>query len=102
MKLKTLEKLSKITILVPDTSKKQPCKESLIPKVHLDYNEVRQEAIKHIKHFREMSERDCLADNSDKIVCYPEDQCAVCEIRDWYSGAEREFMNFFNITEEDL
>jgi len=64
--------------------------------------ELRQEAIKWIKHFKEMSERDCLADNNDKIVCYPEDQCDVCEMSDWYDGAEQKFMEFFNITEEEL
>ena len=67
-----------------------------------DVQELRQEAIKWIKHFKEMSERDCLADNNDKIVCYPEDQCDVCEMSDWYDGAEQKFMEFFNITEEEL
>ncbi len=47
--LKTLKNLSKTTIMVPDTSKEQPCKHPLVPKEHIELDELMQVVIKWIK-----------------------------------------------------
>ena len=84
--LKTLKDLAKTTILIPDTSKKHPCQEPTIPKEHTQTDELKQEAIKHIKELEK-----------EKI------DVGSCRERWNYADSKIEWIkNFFNLTEEDL
>jgi len=46
---KILKNLGKVGILVPDITKKQPCKEPLVLKYHIKMDELREEVIKYVK-----------------------------------------------------
>jgi len=54
IELKTLENLSKTTIMVPDLTKKQPCKEELVPEIHVPNDELRDAAREWIKALNTM------------------------------------------------
>ena len=52
--MKTISELQKTTILVPDLSKEQPCKEELVPEEHIMTSDLRKSAIEDVKELRKL------------------------------------------------
>ncbi len=102
MKLKTLKELSKTTIMIPDKSKKQPCKYPCIPLEHIELPELKQEAIKWIKHWEERFKKLKGAKAWEVKGHRPKEEggdivdMAICDV------CSKAFKHFFNIKDDNL